>query len=65
MNFDICEISLQNVGIFLKITNNVLIEFVLLCFIAYLVGYLCMFLGFILKKSSLKKSLIYGDNSQK
>ncbi|GEM_PF-3759936 len=30
MNFDICEISLQNVGIFLKITNNVLIEFVLL-----------------------------------
>lgn len=56
-------ISLQNFGVFLKITNNVLIEFVLLGFIAYLVGYLCIFLGFILKKSSFLKFLIYGDYS--
>jgi putative membrane protein len=56
-------ISLQNFGVFLKITNNVLIEFVLLGFMAYLVGYLCIFLGFILKKSSFLKFLIYGDYS--
>ena len=56
-------ISLERLGVFLKVTNNVLIEFVLISFIAYLVCYLCMFLGFVLKKSSFLKSLIYGDYS--
>lgn len=56
-------ISLERLGVFFTVTNNVLIEFVLLSFIAYLVCYLCMFLGFVLKKSSFLKSLIYGDYS--